>query len=103
MIVKKGEHGALLAIKDKVFAIPAMPLDSVKDPTGAGDSFAGGLVGYLASQNKVNEKTLRQALAYGTATASFTCEDFSLNKLNKITKKDITKRVRDFTKLIAIP
>jgi sugar/nucleoside kinase (ribokinase family) len=103
MIVKKGEHGALLAIKDKVFAIPAMPLAAVKDPTGAGDSFAGGLVGYLASQNKANEKTLRQALAYGTATASFTCEDFSLNKLNKITKKDITKRVRDFTKLIAIP
>lgn len=103
MIVKKGEHGALLAFGKDIFAIPAYPLAKVADPTGAGDSFAGGVMGYLASQNKVNVKVLRNALAYGTATASYTCEDFSLNKLNKITKPDIEKRVKEFKKLIAIP
>lgn len=103
MIVKKGEHGALLAYGKDVFAVPAYPLSKVADPTGAGDSFAGGVMGYLAKQNKVDANTLRKALAYGTATASFTCEDFSLNKLNRIKLTDINKRVNQFKKLVTIP
>lgn len=103
VIAKKGEHGAILAYRDRVYAVPAYPLAKVQDPTGAGDSFAGGFMGYLASQGNTKIKTLVRAMAYGTATASFTCEAFSLDRLRKIKKADIQKRVREFRRLTLIP
>jgi sugar/nucleoside kinase (ribokinase family) len=103
VIAKKGEHGAIMAYKDRIYAVPAYPLETVVDPTGAGDSFAGGFMGYLASQGNTRVQTLIRAMAYGTATASFTCEAFSLDRLRKVKKKEIKKRVREFRHLTRIP
>ncbi|MBM4087777.1 MAG: sugar kinase [Planctomycetes bacterium] len=96
VIIKKGEHGSLLVDKDGLFGLPAYPAERVVDPTGAGDSFAGGLMGYLARQGKVTDANLRRAIAYGTVTASFTIEDFSLNRLRQIKLADIQRRFREF-------
>lgn len=103
VVAKKGEHGALLAHKSGLYAIPAYPLEKVVDPTGAGDAFAGGFMGYLAHSGKRDVRTLLTAMAYGTATASFTCEAFSLGRIDKVTRRDIAARVQTFKKLTRIP
>lgn len=94
VVVKKGEHGVLLFSKKNVFAAPAYPLEEVFDPTGAGDTFAGGFVGYLNKKgNRLDETTLHQALFYGTVMASFTVEKFSLERLQTVRPPDITRRL----------
>jgi len=99
VIVKKGEHGAILSGPKGLFVAPAYPLKKVVDPTGAGDSFIGGLMGYLASQKGSLEKNLRTAIIHGTVTASYCCEDFGLKKTTKVKKVDLTKRVRELRKM----
>lgn len=99
VIVKKGEHGAILSGPKGLFVAPAYPLKKVVDPTGAGDSFIGGLMGYLASQKGSLEKNLRAAIIHGTVTASYCCEDFGLKKTTKVKKADLTKRVRELRKM----
>ncbi len=94
VIVKKGESGALMCARDgSKFVLPAYPATEVRDPTGAGDSFAGGLMGYLAQTGGTDFDTLRTAVAYGTVVASFTIADFSLSGLTNITRKDIDHRL----------
>jgi sugar/nucleoside kinase (ribokinase family) len=97
-IVKKGEHGAVLVHRDGIAAVPAFPADEkqVIDPTGAGDSFAGGMMGHVASQGAVDFKTIQTALAWGTVTASFTIESFGLDRLMHLTRTEIDRRMRDF-------
>jgi len=101
VIVKKGEHGSVLSGPRGLFVAPAYPLKKVADPTGAGDSFVGGMMGYLASQKGSVEKNLRAGIIHGSVTASFCCEDFGLKKTTKIKKSDITKRVRELTKMVS--
>jgi len=96
VVIKKGEHGAVLFDGDTIFCIPAYPLDEVVDPTGAGDSFAGGMMGYLASVGKIDSKTLRKALAYGTVVASFNVQGFSLTSFQRISRADIDARFEEF-------
>ena len=93
VVIKKGEHGAISLTKSEFFAVPAYPLTSVFDPTGAGDSFAGGFMGYLAAQNQSDdEQPIRQAIVYGTVVASFNVEDFSLNRQRTLTRQEIDDR-----------
>lgn len=100
VVVKKGEHGCLLFdSKNNIFAMPAMPLDDVIDPTGAGDSFAGGFMGYLATHDNTDFATLRQAVVYGSALASFTCEDFGPDRLAKVDPEQIEARYQEFKRL----
>jgi len=99
LIIKKGEHGCLLFSDKSIFSIPAFLMESIYDPTGAGDTFAGGMMGYLASCRKVNETNLRKAIVYGSVIATFTVEKFSLERLGRISRDDITKRVKEFKKL----
>jgi len=96
VVIKKGEHGSLLFADGKVFACPAWAAEDVVDPTGAGDSFAGSVMGYLAGEGNAETKTLRRAVAYGIVTASFALEDFSLKGLLRITREDIDRRFREF-------
>lgn len=100
VIIKKGEHGALLIGKDLYFSAPAFPLKKVVDPTGAGDSFAGGFVGYIASLPVFAENDLRKAVIYGSAAASFNVEDFSFNKLKNANLSDLELRVEKFADLV---
>ena len=99
LIVKRGEYGAMLFDGDHVFVAPAFPLFDVIDPTGAGDSFAGGLMGYLAGVDEVNQTTLRQAMIAGSALASFTCEGFGLDRLRKVENGQIKERIAAFRAL----
>jgi len=101
VIIKKGEHGAMLLNADNVFFAPGFPLEDIKDPTGAGDVFAGGFVGYLHQSGAITEKTLRQAVIYGSTLASYACEDFSLDRLDKLTLDDINGRFKVFRDLTA--
>jgi sugar/nucleoside kinase (ribokinase family) len=94
VILKKGEHGSLLSSPQGFFLAPAYPLDKVVDPTGAGDSFAGGLLGYLASRPGPLEAKLRRAMVYGSAVASFCCEGFGLTRTTRVRREAIEKRVR---------
>ncbi len=96
LIIKKGEHGALLFGEGKLFAAPALPLAQVKDPTGAGDSFAGGLCGYLASCNEINFEAVKTGIIYGSAMASFCVEEFSLGKIKTLDKDIIQERLNRF-------
>jgi sugar/nucleoside kinase (ribokinase family) len=96
VIIKKGEHGALLFSGDDHFAAPSYPLEDIADPTGAGDTFAGGFIGYVAQQNNTNTQTLRQAVVYGSVLASFNVEDFSLNRMRTLTHAEIGARYREF-------
>src|SRR4030065_2930429 len=80
VVIKKGEHGAMFFSKHETYVLPAFPTAQVVDPTGAGDSFAGGMMGYLAEQGNFEPETLKEALAYGTVAASFTAEDFSRDR-----------------------
>lgn len=95
LVVKRGEYGVLMFHGDKVFAAPAYPLESVFDPTGAGDSFAGGFLGYLASRRHLTEDEMRRAIVYGSVVASFNVEAFSLERLLQITVDDLHGRYRE--------
>lgn len=101
VIIKKGEHGSILSGPRGMFIAPAYPLKKVVDPTGAGDSFVGGLMGYLASAKGSIDSNLRQAMVYGSVTASFCCEGFGLKKTDGVKRADITKRMKELTKLTA--
>ena len=96
VIIKKGEHGALLFTKSKHFNAPGYPLENIKDPTGCGDSFGGAFIGYLAKTKDLNERNFRKAVVYGSVVASYNAEEFGLNRLKKLTKDDIEKRYREF-------
>jgi bifunctional ADP-heptose synthase (sugar kinase/adenylyltransferase) len=101
VIIKKGEHGAFMFTKDTVFFAPAYPLENIFDPTGAGDSFAGGFIGYLARTGDLSEANLRRAVIYGSAMGSFAVEGFSTTRLLEITRDDINRRVQEFARLVA--
>ncbi len=96
LIVKRGEYGAAMFTKEEYFAIPAYPLESVFDPTGAGDTFAGGLMGYLASQEKLDEGALRRAMIFGSVMASFNVEEFGTERVQRLTHDEINQRFREF-------
>ncbi|MFI5176792.1 MAG: PfkB family carbohydrate kinase [Terriglobia bacterium] len=100
LVVKRGEHGVTLFRKGSIFAAPAFPLKRVFDPTGAGDSFAGGFVGYLASCRSLNEASIRRAVVYGSVMASFKVEDFSLKRLTRLRRPEIEGRFKAFQKLM---
>lgn len=100
VIIKRGEHGSILSGPSGLFVAPAFPLERVVDPTGAGDSFVGGLLGYLASTKGSIEKNLRRAIIHGSATASFCCENFGLTRTTKITAADINNRVAQLEKMV---
>lgn len=99
VIIKKGEHGAILSTDGDLFVTPAYPLLKVVDPTGAGDTFLGGLIGFLASTNGKIHENLRKAIVYGSVTASFCCEGFGVSRLTKITRKDIENRYQEFRRI----
>ena len=100
LVVKKGEHGALLFAADRVFYAPALPLTQVKDPTGAGDTFAGGFMGYLAKTDDTSFDNLKRAIIYGSAMASFCVEEFSLDRLKTLDETAIQLRVKQFADLV---
>jgi sugar/nucleoside kinase (ribokinase family) len=102
LIIKKGEHGALLFSQDEVFFAPAMLLDDVVDPTGAGDSFAGGFIGYLAKMNDTSFTAMKKAIVMGSAMASFTCEDFGPDALLKVTEAQLNARVEVFGEMVRV-
>jgi sugar/nucleoside kinase (ribokinase family) len=99
LLVKRGEYGVLSFSPNSVFAVPAYPLEEVFDPTGAGDSFAGALMGYLAATNDLSEANVRKGIVYGSVVASFVVEDFSLRRLKTLTRDDIERRYRQFVSL----
>ncbi|MBC7913975.1 MAG: bifunctional hydroxymethylpyrimidine kinase/phosphomethylpyrimidine kinase [Pyrinomonadaceae bacterium] len=99
LIIKKGEHGALLFHEDKIFSAPALPLAEVFDPTGAGDTFAGGFIGYLAKVGTVNFNNMKNAIIYGSALASFCVEKFGTERIKDLTTEEITARIKQFINL----
>jgi hypothetical protein len=99
VVIKKGEHGAFMFTEGSIFYAPAYPLESVFDPTGAGDSFAGGFVGYLARSGDLSEANLRRAVIHGSVMGSFAVEKFSVTRLLEVTPDDIARRVADFFRL----
>lgn len=100
VIVKKGEHGAVLFTRDgHFFSAPSYPLEEVRDPTGAGDTFAGGFIGYVASQNEVSAAVLRRAVIHGSVLASYNVEDFSLGRMRTLTPQDIRSRYEEFQRI----
>lgn len=102
VVIKKGEHGALISHGKLKAVLPAYPADLVVDPTGAGDSFAGGMMGYLASVDDLSMPSLRKAMAYGTIVASYNIESFSLGRLMQITRKEIDARLDEYQRMLAI-
>lgn len=100
LIIKKGEHGALLFHDDKVFFAPALPLEDVFDPTGAGDTFAGGFIGYLAKTKDISFDNMKTAIIVGSAMASFCVEKFGPQRLKEITRADIEERISEFVQLV---
>lgn len=101
LVIKRGEHGALMVHDRFIFSVPAFPLEEVHDPTGAGDSFAGGFMGFLAGAGRVTDETLRQAMVYGSVMGSFTVERFGVERLAHLKKSEIKKRAHLFSKLTA--
>jgi len=99
VVIKRGEHGALLVHDKFLFSIPAFPLEEVHDPTGAGDSFAGGFMGYLASAGCINQQTLRRAMVYGSVLGGFAVERFGVEGLTRLTRAKINARARRFSRL----
>lgn len=99
LIVKRGEYGAALFTPESYFAIPAYPLESVFDPTGAGDTFAGGFMGYLASQEKLDEAAMRRAMIFGSVMASFNVEEFGTRRVRRLTHDEINERFRAFKQM----
>ncbi|MBA3648678.1 MAG: sugar kinase [Chitinophagales bacterium] len=100
LIIKKGEHGALLFHENNVFFAPALPLEEVFDPTGAGDAFAGGFIGYLSRTNDISYDNMKRSIIYGSAMASFCVEKFGTERLTDLTEEDIEERVQDFVDLV---
>jgi sugar/nucleoside kinase (ribokinase family) len=100
LIIKKGEHGALLFYEDQVFFAPAMPLEEVFDPTGAGDTFAGGFMGYIASTGDTGYENMKRAIIHGSALASFTVEKFGTDRLTDLQKSERESRIVDFVNLV---
>ncbi|MFZ6050665.1 PfkB family carbohydrate kinase [Halocola ammonii] len=100
VIIKKGEHGALLFRGDRVFFAPALPLEDVVDPTGAGDTFAGGFVGYLAHAQDHSFESMKRGIIIGSAMASFTCEKFGTERLMSLTQEEIDTRIQEFVSLV---
>lgn len=99
LIIKKGEHGALLMNKNKIFFAPALPLEDVFDPTGAGDTFAGGFIGYLSSTDDVSWENMKRAVIVGSALASFTVEKFGIERLQNLSHEEIDERIAQFAYL----
>lgn len=101
VIIKKGEHGAMFFSEHETYVMPAYPTADVVDPTGAGDSFAGGMMGYLAEKGNFEPQTLKEAMAYGTLAASFNVEDFSLERFKSIDRADIDQRMQEYRKMLS--
>ena len=101
VVIKKGEHGAFMFTRSSVFYVPAFPLDSVFDPTGAGDAFAGGFIGYIARTDDLSDESLRRAMVHGSAMGSFVVEGFSITRLLEISRADIDARVDAFHDLVS--
>jgi len=99
VVIKRGEYGATLFTKDSYFSTPAYPLESVFDPTGAGDTFAGGFMGYLASQKEINDETMRRACVYGSVMASFNVEKFGTERVDALDYPEINERFKDFKRM----
>jgi sugar/nucleoside kinase (ribokinase family) len=104
IVAKRGEYGAALFTRDEFFAIPGFMLEDVRDPTGAGDTFAGGFLGYLdnrraAGESVLDHGVLRQAMAYGSVLASFNVEDFGTERVRSLTREEIDERLRDFRQI----
>jgi len=102
VLLKKGEHGAMLFSKKDLFIVPAYPVKTLKDPTGAGDSYIGAFMGYLAQANKADFKTLRKALIFASVMASFGVEGFSIERFEKLSKAEVNARLRELTKMTAV-
>ncbi len=100
-VIKKGEHGAMFFSQHETYVLPAFPTERVVDPTGAGDSFAGGMMGYLSAQRNFEPKTLKEAMAYGILVASFNVEDFSLERLKQIDRSDLDLRMEKYRKMLS--
>jgi sugar/nucleoside kinase (ribokinase family) len=101
VVIKKGEHGAIFFSAHETYTLPAYPTEQVVDPTGAGDSFAGGMMGYLAHKNNFDPRTLKEAMAYGILVASFNVEDFSLEQMKKIDRSDLDLRMEKYRKMLS--
>jgi len=101
LIIKKGEHGALLFHGKDMFYAPALPLPNVTDPTGAGDTFAGGFMGYLASTDDISFENMKRAVIYGSALASFTVQEFGTNKIKEVSEAELDARIGDFKNLMS--
>jgi cytidine kinase len=99
VVIKRGEYGATLFTKDSYFACPAYPLESVYDPTGAGDTFAGGFMGYISSQKEISDDVLRRAMIYGSVMASFNVEEFGTERVDRLTYQEINERFASFKKM----
>lgn len=99
LVIKRGEYGAALFTRESYFAIPAYPLESVFDPTGAGDTFAGGFMGYLASHETIDDATMRRAMIYGSVMASFNVEEFGTERVDRLTHEEINERFRTFKRM----
>ncbi|MEK6715355.1 MAG: PfkB family carbohydrate kinase [Candidatus Omnitrophota bacterium] len=101
IVIKKGEHGVLFYCDKFIFSYPAFPVERVIDPTGAGDTFAGGFMGYLSQEKNINEKSLKRAVVYGTILSSFNVEGFGMDKISSLTKDRIKSRLNKFKKILA--
>ena len=102
VIIKKGEHGALLFHEDQIFSAPALPLEDVFDPTGAGDTFAGGFIGYLAKTDNISFENMKRAVIWGSVMASFTVEKFGTERIAELTYNDINERLKKFMSLVSV-
>ncbi len=102
LVIKKGEHGALLLNQEEIFFAPALPLEQVFDPTGAGDTFAGGFIGYLAKTDDISFNNMKRAILYGSAMASFCVEQFGTERLLDLNEDKLTERLQQFLDLINI-
>ena len=101
VIIKKAEHGSLLFFEDVIFASPGFPLENIVDPTGAGDSFAGAMIGYLASKKKTDLSSIKKSIIHGNVMGSFAVQKYGLEGLLKLTKSDIVKRVKQYEKMVS--
>ncbi|MBI3404482.1 MAG: sugar kinase [Acidobacteria bacterium] len=99
LVVKRGEYGAVLLTKNSIFSVPGYPLREPHDPTGAGDAFAGGFMGAIAASGRVNDRSLRRAMVYGSVLGSFTVEEMGLDRLRRLTRREIDSRAREFARL----
>jgi sugar/nucleoside kinase (ribokinase family) len=100
VVIKKGEHGAMFFSQFETYVLPAYPTENVLDPTGAGDSFAGGMMGYMAEKDDFQPKTLKAAMAYGILVASFNVENFGLERMKQITRQDLDQRMEEYKQML---